>query len=650
MSKHEKKTDSKPRARRIASVRRAPLIAAGVIAAAALGTFAYMRMPLAISEERFPDQALRQYILDDIDANHDGRLSNTEANAVTSMVISDATEVSGLDAFPALKILVVRGDGVHSVDVSDMQGLETLDVAGAQNLSELTIRDDLNLQTVNLRGTSIKSIDLSQAGHLEQVFVDPGTQVTGLDKGTRKQKLITHFEQTSEADAAKNYSVDADYSENGVLTRKTVSGAVEADISYAYNDAGILQGVSVKGSELANEWTVTQKPGEIDAEGEGGTYIRRSYDAMGRLASVDLNTAGASGPITCTLQLGYDARGLLNALTAQTPEGDKTYRIQCNGAALVEVISDGTTVRYWNGNQQEWGSEGDMVAGELSSSGSSVHSTNSDGGFSASVSQDDEGGFSHVVGKYGQSENADRGRIWGRTVSSDGSGATSYDADYETFGTSAHVNWTPAPVFMRDKTDPSYVSDYWLLDDVESAVRVAMLEAEASQSLLNSTDPIVDEVDEHKQEEYLKQYTFALPDVAKELGVSEDDLRYAFYQSGDADALPLMAVSADASGETVDAIYALKGGEVAMVLQKEGGGELHICGGGFYRATSPDGDTSVFHFNGATMDPIAMVEGGFYTNLNSGATGSAASDTDTDDLCAAYPAADATLVWRKAKA
>lgn len=621
-------------------------IFAAVVCIAAVIFFVHVEVPVAITADQFPDEALRNEILQNVDVNHDGKLSNEEANEVTSLIVSDATTVSGLDVFPALKTLVVRGSSVTSVDVSNMQGLRTLDVAGAKNLTSLTVENVLNLTTLDLRGTSVKTLDLSKAGHLDKVVSDPTTRITGLDAGATEQLLLTHFEQTAAEDPAKNFTVDAQYEDDGTIAQKSVTGAANVTLSYEYDPNGMLSAVKVVddgGTGLGNDWTISASSGAIDATGNSGTYVRRGYDAMGRLTSVDLNTVGVSGPLVCTMSLGYDARGYLNGIAVQSGDAKTNYVVECNGAARIEMVSTDAMTQYWNSNS-------DIVSGTLATDTSSVHSTNGGGKFSANVTRQEDGSVSRVVGKYKQIDASDEEtrHVWGRQTAFDGSHAVKYDGDYQAYNVAADdKRGVTDAVLMRDKTDPSYVTDYWLLDDLESAVRVVALEAESTQWSMGSTDPIVDEVDTEEFEDELNEYRDALPSVADELGIGDDELAYAVFTSGE-ETLPMMAVSSKSAPDTIVAVYAIENGEPALEMRAEDGQQLNVCGGGFFRISGSDGSEQVFHFNGPSMDEVASVKNGLYNNVNLGIESQPASDADAESLRACYPSAGGCLEWEQA--
>jgi hypothetical protein len=74
-----------------------------LIAGAALATFFFYRIPKQISTDAFPDEKLRALIMERFDVDHDGMLSVSEAESVTTLVVDDASEVSGLSVFPNLR-------------------------------------------------------------------------------------------------------------------------------------------------------------------------------------------------------------------------------------------------------------------------------------------------------------------------------------------------------------------------------------------------------------------------------------------------------------------------------------------------------------------------------------------------------------------
>ncbi len=619
------------------------LICVAMVATASLIAFARVKVPSSASIDQIPDEGLRNQILQGADVNHDGKLSEGEANEVTSLVVTDADTVSNLDIFPALRTLIVRGSKVTSVDVTNMQGLKRLDVSGAQNLKTLTVKSALNLQWIDLRGTSVESFDLSQAGHPTTVIADPGVELIGLETGTAERQLLTHFEQSSQSDPSKTFTVDAEYDDTGKMVTRTLAGAVNAKLSYSYEQNDELKSVEIKSDstpELSNAWTLKFTPGSIDAMGKDGTFVNRKYEGQGKLTSVDINTIGVKGPIVCTMSLSYDARGYLSGVSLDDGGKHTDYLVVCNGAASIETVSSADAMYYWNGGS-------DIVSGWLTSGEASIHSTASKGGFSANATRLEDGATTREVGKYGYTydQGARTSHFWGRQVNIDGTDVTSYDGDNETYSV-ASTSWqNPSAVFMRDKTNPSYVTGYWLLDDAESAVRVAMLEAESRQWSIGSTDPIVDEVDEKRYAAEVKKYEDVLSNVAEELGIDNGQILYAFFKSGE-ETLPMMAVTTASRQDSALAVYAIEDGE-PIAVAKADNGRLCVCGGGFFKITNDVDRDVVLHFNGASMDRIAWVEDGSYTNYKLGIGDRAADASDIESLDSGYPSAMGTVTWKK---
>ncbi len=130
-----------------------------------------------ISEERFPDAAFRQYVLDHIDTDGDGILTKTEREAVTEIDVEGGyngvkiADLTGIGYFPNLTKLNCSGNTLTKLDVSANTKLEelscsnqelTVDVASATdhkwsfNLS--TLLDDWSrVSNVRVQNAALES-------------------------------------------------------------------------------------------------------------------------------------------------------------------------------------------------------------------------------------------------------------------------------------------------------------------------------------------------------------------------------------------------------------------------------------------------------------------------------------------------------------
>jgi hypothetical protein len=104
--------------------------------------------PIDITQDVFPDDALRAYVEDNLDTDQDGRLGRSERNAVTEIGSYDfndrdyfevydegisglgITSLDGLEVFPNLQMVVAQDNDIEVLDVSKLTSLDYLDVRG----------------------------------------------------------------------------------------------------------------------------------------------------------------------------------------------------------------------------------------------------------------------------------------------------------------------------------------------------------------------------------------------------------------------------------------------------------------------------------------------------------------------------------------
>ena len=96
--------------------------------------------PIKIDESSFPDASFRNFVATNIDADDDGYLTPKERDSVTdletlSLANLGVSDVEGVESFPYLEKLDLRGNSLDEVDVSKNTKLKTLDLRGNKHSS-----------------------------------------------------------------------------------------------------------------------------------------------------------------------------------------------------------------------------------------------------------------------------------------------------------------------------------------------------------------------------------------------------------------------------------------------------------------------------------------------------------------------------------
>ena len=128
------------------------------------GRAAFLRFSDDFAEEtiQFEDATFKEFCVLDYDTNHDGEISITEANNITSLRIEGRTITSlkGIESFSALTELICKGCHLTSLDVSNNTALKTLSCDYNQ-LSSLDLSNNTSLVTLTCNYNQLTGLDVS---------------------------------------------------------------------------------------------------------------------------------------------------------------------------------------------------------------------------------------------------------------------------------------------------------------------------------------------------------------------------------------------------------------------------------------------------------------------------------------------------------
>ncbi|NME62123.1 leucine-rich repeat domain-containing protein [Bifidobacterium thermophilum] len=119
--------------------------------------------PVDIDSEHFPDDQFRAYASQYFDADKDGTLSESEADAVTKISITSKTisSLKGVEYFRNLSQLLAWNNQLSSLDVSHNVQLSTL-YATDNQLSSLDVSVNRHLTSLCVDGNRLSSLDVSK--------------------------------------------------------------------------------------------------------------------------------------------------------------------------------------------------------------------------------------------------------------------------------------------------------------------------------------------------------------------------------------------------------------------------------------------------------------------------------------------------------
>lgn len=136
---------------------------------------------IEINEDTFPDDDFQMYVSYAFDTNRDGKLSDSERNAVKEINIgrsseyqlelecNSATSVKGIEYFPNLEKLDCSENIIEKLDVSKLKNLKELRCFD-NNISKLNVKNNIKLKLLYCGENKISKIDLSKNKNLQEFY------------------------------------------------------------------------------------------------------------------------------------------------------------------------------------------------------------------------------------------------------------------------------------------------------------------------------------------------------------------------------------------------------------------------------------------------------------------------------------------------
>ena len=151
---------------------------------------------------RFPDDELRKYILENIDSDHDSRLSETEISStskidITGLPVSDLT---GLKYFTVLEELLCSGTKlsteIFDIYVNLRATLKVLDISNCSDVSNIDVTGCERLRKLDCSGNNLSFLFLRGLDMLNEIPCD-SNKLTALDLPYYYGGIITMSGQIS---------------------------------------------------------------------------------------------------------------------------------------------------------------------------------------------------------------------------------------------------------------------------------------------------------------------------------------------------------------------------------------------------------------------------------------------------------------------
>ena len=136
---------------------------------------------MAIDEASFPDPELRKAVLS-TDAGEDGILTDAEIEDfdLLDVNLKPVKDFTGIELLKNLRWLHANNVVINSLDLSKNTKLKEVFLVGIYGLTSVTLGNQPDLELLNISGTSVGNIDLTQCPKLEKLYIEQ-TPIGALD-------------------------------------------------------------------------------------------------------------------------------------------------------------------------------------------------------------------------------------------------------------------------------------------------------------------------------------------------------------------------------------------------------------------------------------------------------------------------------------
>lgn len=287
-----------------------------------------------ISLNEIKDDVFRQYIIDKFDKDHDGSISESEAENVTNIDIRNKKikTLEGISLFPNLISLNCAGNDITSLDMSGNPKLQTL-VCEDNDISYLNITENPELLVLNCALNNLDGIDVTHNTKLESLQCAGNKSFGDIDlsKNPNLKALLYVGGSMKEIDLSHNINLESlwisttplkslDLSANKKLKYLTCNATDIATIDLRDNDSLLVDSVDLIGNKLIS----------IHSNSDIGKYI---YDDKQRQLDITVSEN----------QTSYDLKNIDPAITAEYIKDLSGGEMQ---GTIVKNIYDGMKITY----------------------------------------------------------------------------------------------------------------------------------------------------------------------------------------------------------------------------------------------------------------------------------------------------------------
>lgn len=172
----------------------------------AVRAFAEETTSVAIDATNFPDENFRNYVLENIDIDGNGYLSESEIKTINNLFVEEMNiaDLKGVEYFTALTFLPCGYNNLTTLDVSNNTALESL-LCHENNLTELDLSKNTTLKTLLCQSNNLTTLDVSKNTALGALYCDHNNLTTlDVSNNTALEQLNCAKTNLTMLDVSKN--------------------------------------------------------------------------------------------------------------------------------------------------------------------------------------------------------------------------------------------------------------------------------------------------------------------------------------------------------------------------------------------------------------------------------------------------------------
>lgn len=172
----------------------------------------------AIDEKNFPNEGFRNYIMEKIDRDENGILSEREMRTTITLNVNYG-DLTGIRYFAALEELYCGASGLTELDLSHNRELIAL-FCGGNQLTELNLSENTELEKLHCSSNALTRLNLSKNTSLIELECEENQlKELNLRKNLKLVSLNCSDNQLTELDCSQNTLLKQLYCENNPLDR-----------------------------------------------------------------------------------------------------------------------------------------------------------------------------------------------------------------------------------------------------------------------------------------------------------------------------------------------------------------------------------------------------------------------------------------------